>query len=72
MLHGHPLTSKAHQHDEHLHLKPFAKRITRRNQNQMGHPRSYVIIRATKINWEGEPKRQTIRGPSRTLARLND
>jgi hypothetical protein len=33
MLSKHPLTLGAHQHDEHLHPKPFAKMMKRRNHN---------------------------------------
>ncbi len=59
MLHGHPLTSKAYQHDEHLHPKPLIKNMRKRNQNQMGWAHDLnVVDRAIKNsqNPRGKPK----------------
>jgi hypothetical protein len=51
ILHGHPLTSRTHQHDEHLHPKPSIKNMKRRNHNQMGWAHDLnVFDRAIKIS----------------------
>jgi hypothetical protein len=59
MLHGYPLTSRVHQHDEHLHSKPLIKNMRKRNQNQMGWAHDLnVVDRAIKTsqNPRGKPK----------------
>jgi hypothetical protein len=71
MLLKHPLTLGAHQHGEHLHPKPFAKKMKRKNWSQKDIQDLKVVGKATKINEEDEPKKQVRRGSSQTFVRLN-
>jgi hypothetical protein len=61
MLSRHFITSRVHQHDEHIHPKPLAKRMKGKKLEPNGRPKILMSLIGQqrfggKVNPRGKPK----------------